>query len=396
MFGIHLAASCVCNDLCSKPRRKSAAIIWLRLGLAVAAMIAIVVAANGAHAATTELWVGDNSADWLTGGWTGGNDPPQSGDALVFAAAGASGATLNNDLAVDSIISGITFNFGTPAYVVGGNEITLNGGITVGASVSDIETINFNIVTSDVQTFTMQSGGGDLLIGGAISGDGGVKTAGAGTLTLSGNNSYTGTTTIADGTTLRVVTGGVLPASTSVSFSGAGILDVQNTSQTISNLSLSPGITAAVQGTGGSLTLNDGPFSITPIGSATTADTTLDLSALSNFVYNNAASSFTVNTNSNSALSAGFVTTLKLANVNQITASSVLFGGTGPTSGATPSSVVVTLGTTTTINANSFTIGSNRAPGTFQFATGLTNPTLTIRGSDGVSALDKPVDWRTQ
>src|SRR6266496_5931857 len=78
--------------------------------------------------AATDIWLGNTSANWLDNNWfgVGANSPPINGDALQFTVAGTSGTTLNNNLAADTIISGITLNGNNSAgiFTLNGNEIT--------------------------------------------------------------------------------------------------------------------------------------------------------------------------------------------------------------------------------------------------------------------------------
>jgi len=174
------------------------------------------------------IWDGGGaSGSWSDLSNWGSNTTPVSPTALTFA--GTSQLTNTNDLfSAGTQFNGITFSSGAGAFVIGGNSITLGNAIT--NSSTSTQTINLNIATTAVRTVTMTAGGGDVVLGGDISGTGGGLTlAGTGSLKLSGNNSYTGDTTVAANTklilgnksavgtgTLRL-TGGSLEASTNLS-----------------------------------------------------------------------------------------------------------------------------------------------------------------------------------
>ena len=67
--------------------------------------------ASATAEAATVTWLGNYSVNWADTNWNGADNPPVSNDSLVFAAAGSSGATLNDNLTVGiSKIGGITFN----------------------------------------------------------------------------------------------------------------------------------------------------------------------------------------------------------------------------------------------------------------------------------------------
>ncbi len=157
--------------------------------------------AAGPLFAATETWstgAGDGTGKWsVAGNWTGTNLPPISGDFLIFGATTGT-ITLNDDLTSSSFnIAGITFNAGDPAYAISGNTFNLTGGITDNAT--NTQTVNDAFSMTAAQTFTVSSGG-TLLLGGVISGAGGITANGAGTLTLSAANTYTGGTTVNSGT----------------------------------------------------------------------------------------------------------------------------------------------------------------------------------------------------
>ena len=129
-----------------------------------------------AEAQQTDTWQGNSDTTWLNGlNWVGGNSPPASGDALVFGAAGASGVDLNNNLtSLAFSVSGITFNPGAAAFVIGdgttnpnvGNPFTLAGSLT--NSSTSLETINNPFTLAGTEPFTTTAGGGNITLGGVI------------------------------------------------------------------------------------------------------------------------------------------------------------------------------------------------------------------------------------
>ena len=188
------------------------------LSAATTAAAGMLVSIRGAMAANgADTWVGNtSSSSWSASNWSGTNNPPISGDSLVFGAAGSSGTSLIDNLMTPGTfnIAGITFNLGASAFAInpataGTNGFTLTGNFT--NSSTSLQAINDAVTTTAVRTVTMTSGGGNVTLGGNISGAaGGITTAGAGTLTLSGMDTYTGNTTVANETTLTFGTSGVL------------------------------------------------------------------------------------------------------------------------------------------------------------------------------------------
>src|SRR5436190_9055041 len=176
--------------------------------------------------ATFREWTGAAPMDshWTTANnWVAG--PPVAGDDLEF----PSGARHPNN--INDFPAGTTFNSislrggGTGGYNIGGNSIALNAGLSViNNSGSFIDhTVNNSLILNSNQTFTIIDPGGILVLLGAIdlngktltfdvnslslaqveaviSGAGGLIKAGAGTLTLSSNNTYTGATALNGGT----------------------------------------------------------------------------------------------------------------------------------------------------------------------------------------------------
>jgi len=114
-------------------------------------------------------------------------------DALIFA--GATRLNPNNDTTANTTYNGITFNNTAGAFTLGGNSITLNGSVT--NNDTDLQTINLNMIVNAQREIATTSG--NIAIGGAIGGAGGITKLGNGTLTLSGNNTYSGLTTVRGG-----------------------------------------------------------------------------------------------------------------------------------------------------------------------------------------------------
>ncbi|MHA3772596.1 beta strand repeat-containing protein [Verrucomicrobiota bacterium sgz303538] len=176
----------------SRSRRK--AIRPLGFAPRLAAAVALTLAGN-AHGA---VWSGNNSANWSTGmNWVEGT-APLGGDFLFFGSVGSAGPVLNNDLAADFLVSGITFDATAAPFTFNGNAIALAG--PVANNGTSLQTINLPISLSVTQTFTTTAGGGDIQLNGVISGSGGISKLGTGTLTLGNTaNTYTGETIFGPG-----------------------------------------------------------------------------------------------------------------------------------------------------------------------------------------------------
>jgi autotransporter-associated beta strand protein len=162
------------------------------------------------------VWDGGGADNnWSTNlNWDNDLAPANNGTAaLTFG-----GSTrLAPNLAVNWDILGLTFNNTAGAFTIGGNQLTIRGsGVT--NSDADTQTINNNLVLGAAQSWNATSGGlvfggtvangGFLLtvggaantsISGIISGTGGLTKSGAGTLLLTGANSFSGTTTVSVG-----------------------------------------------------------------------------------------------------------------------------------------------------------------------------------------------------
>jgi len=126
------------------------------------------------------------------------------------------------------------------------NAQNWNGNFTF-AGTNDLNLGAGAVAMNASRTITVSAG--NLTSGGAISGAGiGLTKAGAGTLILSGNNTYTGTTTISAGT-LKLTGAGVLGA-------GNYSANITNTGRLVFESSTNQILGGVISGTGGLLTMS--------------------------------------------------------------------------------------------------------------------------------------------
>jgi len=144
-----------------------------------------------------DTWIGNGAdANWQTSNnWSGANNPPIAADALFFD--GSTQLNSTNNFAALTSFNCITFNSTAMAFTLGGNPIELAGGITNNSP--NPETINLNLQFDAAQNLAVTNPSGTLSVGGVISGAGGLTKTGAGTLMLSGINSYIGQTIVSSG-----------------------------------------------------------------------------------------------------------------------------------------------------------------------------------------------------
>jgi len=126
---------------------------------------------------------------------------PISGSATLTKGVSAGTLVLTGS---NSYTGGTNINLGTvefAANALGGTVVSIDGG-TLRYAAGNTEDVSTKTVTVGIGGATIDTNGNDVTLANAIgnAGTGGLTKAGAGTLTLGGSNSYTGSTTITGGT----------------------------------------------------------------------------------------------------------------------------------------------------------------------------------------------------
>lgn len=265
--------------------REAGARRWL-----AAALLLITCILPAASLAAPRTWENTGTTFSTGGNWIGGTAPADNltADIGVF----ANPVVTNNPIFTGNReINGLQFNSGTAGWTFtggggGGGTRTLSIGssgivnnstntqtfsatrlaLEVGASQSWSASSGAISVAGAVDlnnfTLTLTGAAGGSVISGAISGTGSIVKTGSGTWTLSGANTYTGTTSIgtsggADGGTLVLGANNVIPGTAVNVF--AGTLDVNTRTDTIGSLSLGGGASGTtaqvIIAAGGVLTL---------------------------------------------------------------------------------------------------------------------------------------------
>ncbi|MFA4943070.1 MAG: autotransporter-associated beta strand repeat-containing protein [Lentisphaeria bacterium] len=219
---------------------------------------------KGGFAGATNVWAisdGSSTSNWTTdsAGNTATGLVPGSGATVSISNTGTVttaptstilGANMSiGSLVIQDTVNGLGLNAdGNTLTIATGSGITVNSGVP-------LATIGANVALGANQTWTNNSTTAPLIVSGVVSGGSNtLTTAGAGTIVLSGANTYTGATTINAGSTLQLGNGGAtgsLSTSSAITDNGTLAIARSNTVQG-TDFSASP-----ITGTGG-LTVGSG------------------------------------------------------------------------------------------------------------------------------------------
>jgi fibronectin-binding autotransporter adhesin len=182
----------------------------------------------------------DNTGTWTPVPPVGG---PGSGDTAVILS--------NHQITLNGARNIFNVAFTDNGSIVGANSLTVGGAVTItgdGAPSIACATLAFGTATANVVNFSSRV----LTISSQITGSGGLLKAGAGPVLISGNNTYTGNTTIAAGL-LQISGGNAIDNSSAVVLANVGgaILNLNNITETVASIN---GGGAA----GGNITLGSG------------------------------------------------------------------------------------------------------------------------------------------
>jgi autotransporter-associated beta strand protein len=153
-----------------------------------------------AAALTGDVWTGAAGSDWGTGGSWQANAVPTPGGKVNFGVAGSTGTV---DLGTSGrTVNALSFQSNIPTTVgsTAANTLTLNNGASSALiTVAGTHSITAPVSLASDAAFNMVAGG-QLTIGGNISETAkrNLLVGGIGKLVLTGNNSYTGITTLQD------------------------------------------------------------------------------------------------------------------------------------------------------------------------------------------------------
>ena len=212
---------------------------------------------GGAALGGSGTWTGTNN--W----WNGSSDVTwSSGDEARFDGTAAT-------VTLGSAITASAVSFLSDGFTLSGNSLTLTGtGTTLSADQS--ATISSSLVIAASQKVSVASG--ELLtVSGVISGSGTLDKFGSGTLTVSGSDTFSGGTTIEDGT-LKLGKANALPTTTVITFgtsSTDGALELNGFNQQVAGLIVASGATAANQVIGNSSATADAKLTYSASGGPT-------------------------------------------------------------------------------------------------------------------------------
>ncbi|MEO5866737.1 MAG: autotransporter domain-containing protein, partial [Sphingomonas sp.] len=162
--------------------------------------------------------------------------------------ADTSAATFTIQQGVLSVLGGAAINDGALVTIASAGTLDLASSESIGALTGS------GFVTLGANTLSV-IGDQSTNFGGVISGSGGLTKGGAGTLTLSGSNTYSGATTVSAGA-LALGASDVLGDATNVAVAAGTVLDLRSYSDTIGSLALGGALNGTGTLTAASYTLN--------------------------------------------------------------------------------------------------------------------------------------------
>jgi autotransporter-associated beta strand protein len=207
-----------------------------------------------------------NGGSATTSNWTDADNwtlAAEAGYSLRFA--GSVRTTADNDFAAGTAFSSLEFTNTAAPFTLTGNNINLGGNITNNSSNNQVINVPMAITASNS---TVNTGASNVTLGAAVSGGGNVIKTGAGTLIMSGANTYSGTTQVNEGT---VQVNGSLAAGGLVSVPTGGTLGVSSSSTVARSVTVTGGVVNLSGAlTAGTLTLTSG--TVTASGSNAAAN----------------------------------------------------------------------------------------------------------------------------
>jgi autotransporter-associated beta strand protein len=204
-------------------------------------------------ASAGQIWDGTGAnTNWDTLANWDGDTLPDFASAITFA--GTTRPTNVNNLAADTTIGGINFTNTSGTFSISGAKITLGGNIvTTAAGAAMTDAISLAMILDGNRTITTNTNH-NLTLSGIISGTGthSLIKDGAGTITLSGANTYSGGFTLNGGTVNAIGTGTYAGfGSGTFTATGGNLAFTGDTSSTINN-NLNWGGSLIFQRSGGS------------------------------------------------------------------------------------------------------------------------------------------------
>jgi fibronectin-binding autotransporter adhesin len=283
-----------------------------------------------------------------------------------------------------------------------GSTLDMNGA-DVGALqfTGTVTTYNVGALTGsrgiDVAANTLAVGGNgqSTTYDGVITGAGGLTKSGTGTLLLTATQTYGGQTSIGGGT-LRVASSNQFVTSSTLAFTGSNTtFDIGSSTQTFGGLTtannaITDGMAVTGSGAAALAIVGPGNMEVGPGGAVSVAGARagLSLAALSSFTYTNSSGTVRVGLKGGATNTAAPGTsTLTLANSNTITAA--FLGVADVSASSDGGSAQLILGQSNAFNIGTFAQSSaGRSDSAVRFNTGLTNPALVLRGTDGSGPVD--------